>query len=189
MSMYGNDYRYADSRLAGSMVRNLEGLPVYVDCVQEDGDVVAIVYENNVPNEKILSLDDLDLTPVELGYVNTEEFGAVYACRRPMRRDWRQGLRHNNIVVLGRNINPASLSWLEYCKTILGDFPKFDSIVDKLRERKLDTPAAWCRQFSLHPDSTVYYCGERVGEYSLKHGKIMLNKEHVYLQEALEEVL
>lgn len=95
--MYDKDYEYAHSRLVNTIVRNGKH-PVLVKAVRGDGSVITetIITERR----RECALEDLDLSSPPLGYINTPR-GVQYIARKPMRRDWRQGLRSNNMVVLG----------------------------------------------------------------------------------------
>jgi hypothetical protein len=80
------------------MVRFLDGTPVVVKSVSEDMEViVSVVLEGDV---KKVSLDDLDLSPVPLGWCNLTEHGAYYLARVAMRKDWKQGLREGNYAIM-----------------------------------------------------------------------------------------
>jgi hypothetical protein len=87
---YGNDYEYANSRLAGTILCP-NGRPVYVKEVCPDG-----VYVRDFISGECLKLeyDQMDVTPPELGFfiIGEELF---HLSRMPVRR-YKQGLTYDN---------------------------------------------------------------------------------------------
>lgn len=65
MNMYGDDWQYADSRLQGTIVRH-DGKAVLVEGVGKKGAIISALRKDAEP--KIVKLDDLDLSPVKLGF-------------------------------------------------------------------------------------------------------------------------
>lgn len=84
---------YAQSRLMDTVVR-VNGNPVIVVGI---ADLAHIEVQTLIKSRrKTVTMQDLDLEPVELGYVNYNGC-AIYASRKPKRQDWRQGLRYENM--------------------------------------------------------------------------------------------
>ena len=84
---------YAASRLVDTIVRIGQD-PVRIISVN---DLAAIEVESLIrARRKRVNFNELNLEPVQLGYVNYQG-QAVYACRMPKRNDWRQGLRYDNM--------------------------------------------------------------------------------------------
>lgn len=84
---------YAASRLVDTIVRIGQD-PVRIISVN---DLAAVEVESLIrARRKRVNFNDLNLEPVQLGYVNYQG-QAVYACRMPKRNDWRQGLRYDNM--------------------------------------------------------------------------------------------
>src|SRR5699024_3329179 len=120
--MYGNDYAYADSRIKGTIVR-LNGEPVLVERVGPDYCIVQAWEEYPRGRQIRCNLDDLDVKPVPLGFINSG-YVADYAYRLPMQRDWRQGLRSNNCrLESGRDLLEINKKALRNC--IVGRYPTF----------------------------------------------------------------
>lgn len=133
----------------------------------------------------IVSLKDIDPTVPELGYVNYNA-NACYVARLPKRRDWRQGIRYSNMVSYsGHPVSKIPFSAIG--KTLLKEFPSFDSCVKAFRAAKMVSIAwhlDWC--LSRNGDVIEVLCQtERVGE--LVEGRVSLSPEYIYLQEALDE--
>lgn len=96
--MYGTDYRYAATRLNETIVRR-NNQPVLVRNVSGDG---MVDYYNILDGERgSCRLEDLDVRPMPLGYVNKAK-KAYYMTRVPKRSDWRQGVRANNVMLVCR---------------------------------------------------------------------------------------
>lgn len=182
--MYGKDADYAGSRLNGTVVRYGED-PVMVQHVDEN--VVCHCYVLDTGKEIQVPLSDLNLVPVPLGYINSPGRNAYYAVRRPMRRDWRQGLRYNSMVITDRPVAPEEIPWIDIARTIRGKYPTFKELVESLERDELTKTTAWSRQYALTPEATVKYCGTTIGH--LKNGTLIFKEDFTYLKESFEETL
>lgn len=182
MNMYGDDWQYADSRLNNTIVR-YEGKGVFVNKVMKKG---ALITSLRGGDGNVVNLDDLDLTPVKLGFANIGN-AISYLTRMPMRRDWRQGLRVGNFTsVYG---TPADLvNYNALADTIEGIYPTLQECVD--------SPArvlrAWCREWAvgnskLKNNRPLIYKNLIVG--CVRDGNPELSGEFMFLREALQEVL
>ena len=117
---YDNDYEYAHAKLSGSIVRH-KGQPVTVFSVNEEGAAIKnhiTLLCNCVP------LEELDLTPVPLGYVNLGD-GANYLTRIP-HRSWKQGVRFGSLHTFSKYVCNFSVEGIELTNTILGRYPKLE---------------------------------------------------------------
>ncbi len=186
--MYGNDHNYAASRLEGTVIMTTGGEPVMVYGVYPDMSLsVHIIAEGK---DIKLPAEEAVYTPVQLGYVNMKRGDALYVVRKPMRRDWRQGMRKANVTVIGRQFNANNLNYKDMVPTMKGTFPAFNLVVDKFVNDMLDKSIAWCRDFALLPSGEIEYRGShRVGYFNKKNGECVLKEEYTYLNEALEETL
>ena len=135
------DRDYAESRLTGTLVR-WNGKAVAVCCVRDDmscevKDVLQGTYSE-------VHIDDLDLQSPPLGFVNIDR-GVQYLVRRPMRADWRQGVRTNSVInQLTRGSRPTT-DLIAEC--INGSYPKKSIALRRLREGVRGV--AISREFSL----------------------------------------
>lgn len=135
------DNEYAGSRLIGTMVRH-KGRAVQVNDVVDD--LQCLVYDLLNDNSYLVHLDELELKSPPLGFVNGRG-GCVYLSRRPMRRDWRQGVRTNTVLKQTRYVGSINSTLIAQC--ILGKFPKVSTALTKLR---VGIPeVAISREFSL----------------------------------------
>ncbi len=135
-----------------------------------------------------VKLEDLDLTPLRLGYVNYHGF-STYICRTPMRRDWRQGARSSNCVtqhVYGEERGPNGLAELLANSThcVKGEYPSFLECLDLVEE----THNSWAfnRNFSLTDNGEVLFKGTaKVGKFT--GDKVKLSNKYDYLIEELRD--
>jgi len=175
------DINYAKERLVDTIVR-YNRRAVWVKLIDAGGQCTFEYLTTGT--RRVCALHELDLKSPLLGYVNTEN-SPCYVVRRPMRRDWRQGLRHNNITCIGFNARETrGIPSADLARTIKGRYPKFDEVIEsfKLGDRK---GLAWCRTWAVIK-STLYYKGINVGAIT-KEGKPGLSQQFHYLQESLEE--
>ena len=180
-NMYGDDYQYANSRLGGTAVRH-EGLLFHVEEVLPS--MTADGWYLGSGNPAKVAVDDLDLQPLPLGYVNYYDT-ASYVTRIPRRDDWRQGTRRRVLQCIdGVDTQQMSVAKLQHAVDNI--YPSFN---DALRLVRACTRVAWCRVFCVDDDGNIYHKGKmrRVGE--VVDGKPALLDNYVYLQEVLEETL
>jgi len=175
---YSDDWEYANSRLAETVVTHNER-PFFVYNVR---DGVANGYYLDHPANCTVDAKELDTIPVKLGYANFNG-KCYYLTRVPKRRDWRQGLRRENMYSIPSQ-GIRVLDWRVIGQTILGKYPTFKKCVQVARTGK---QLAWHRQWALSGVG-VLYRGELVGRVD-EEGNITLDKEFNYLKEALAEVL
>lgn len=182
MSMYGDDWNYASSRLCETIVR-LKGEPVYIYSVNP-GMIAKYAKLDDLDNIAFCDANELDLKPVPLGYCNYNK-NACYLSRIPMRRDWRQGLRRGNFASLS-GVDAERIPYGALAKTILGDYPTYKAALDAVRKVK---SMAWHRHWAVDGALQVFYKGaiRPVGE--VVEGVVQLNSRSHYLAEALSESL
>lgn len=190
--MYGNDYRYAATRLDDTIARLMDGTPVYIQHVNVDGSVVYFDVEGLMRGDgpKATKLENINAEPVSLGYMNAKT-GCTYLSRVPVRR-WKQGLRLNeNCTSSNGGLNQPDYEAL--AKTIRGQYPKFSEVVkatgkvnNPFKGVKNSLMKAWHRFWAYDAGtSEVHYRGEVVGK--VVDGHVNLNPSFKYLQECLME--
>jgi len=180
--MYGNDHRYANNRLHGTQVTfKKDGSFVHIDHIDEDG-ICRVLMLDGSGKEHRVSIDELDLHPVSLGFVN-HRGGVSYVCRVPKRGDYRQGLRRENSKSMIGGYPP----WEAISKTVTNNFPSFNMAFSEAKKSGLSR--AWCRHWAIGPQ------GELIYRYHGVVGSITENKEpalknsFMYLKEYLNEAL
>lgn len=180
--MYEDNLDYARGRLEGTVVM-LFGEPIEVKEIDYDGAVR--VRRLKDPDEYFYcNLSDLDLVGQnKLGYVNYGP-GAYYLMRKPLRNDWRQGLRMSNVCFQGEE-GFGRFPFNELRDTILGNYPSFVEASGRINSGPCYR-VAFSRCFALGDGNKIYYKQRLVGSYD----KIVTLFEHFkYLTEHLEEIL
>lgn len=189
--MYGKDYPYAQSRIQGTIVRvQKSGEPVYVVLVTGTGhcSVTPIDKEWGGDESFVIHVDELDLRPVPLGYVNCAG-EACYLMRVPLRRDWKQGLRQENCWSSGRRFSQISMKSVKNC--IINRYPSFDVAIKDVNKAdakgKVKT-IAWHRNWAINSNGQVMYKNHEVVG-TLSDTKVILDPCFKHLNEVLQESL
>jgi len=184
---------YARTRLNETIIR-YKGAPVMVHDCQQDGKLIRVAYTFISGDDEGVhhaSLDEFNLDPVPLGYVNFKN-NAHYLTRAPMRRDWRQGLRMMNIFD-PEGANPRQIGWKAVAETIVGKFPTFSSAIGKLQtslESGRASKIAFHRDFSLNTRGVLEYKGMfNVGEVDIATRFVTINDRSSWCREAFEEAM
>jgi hypothetical protein len=186
--MYYDDVDYAAKRLNLSLVRRTNGNPFFVSSTLRDGKKIVCLGQDLVSQrEEIVYLEDIDLTPVPLGFFNMG--GKMsFACRKPMRKDWKQGLSLNSLVLYGVDKRNFSFSYLT--ETIMGTYPTYQqsvSYVNKTKNRSM----AFSRDFGIsnkeEEGSKLIYRKYVVGE--IKNGVAVLSPDKYFLEQHLASAM
>jgi hypothetical protein len=184
---YGTDYEYAATRLSGTLVRlNLQ--PVYVKDIDHETGEVYYLSGMNLKTKKC-HLNELDLTPIPLGYINIGR-DVSYVQRIPS-RSYKQGFHGNSMYSNKLHVDLVSTSMFN---TIRGLYPKTLEVVEHLMCGEADEKA-FSRRFSLSAGAKkvfgLNFRGKGVGTASLNFGAMNLNysfnDKFKFLQETLEE--
>lgn len=129
--MYGNDYDYANSRLEGTIIRH-KGKPVFYLHSDNTGNVQLKTIVTG--RERSGKFSDLDFSVPTLGFV-VDHGCLMYISRKPLRRDWRQGLRENNVTIkryTPMNVRTPCCSLLYKC--ITQKFPKVSEAIETCKD-------------------------------------------------------
>jgi hypothetical protein len=175
---YYTNLVYANERLRSTIVGSKVG-PVYVKAVGVgDGNGIASVTILKDKSNAEIPMKDIDLTPVQLGYVNMGDESEFFY-RIPIRA-FKQGLSAENFTSYNGSKN---WSWplyeLHHC--IVDEYPSYQECALKLKKKK---SIAFCREFSMTSDHILKYCGRIVGTWDQMP---TLNRENQYLTERLKE--
>jgi hypothetical protein len=186
MNIYG-DLDYARSRLIETIVLlKTINEPVRVDNIQRRTEVLVTPLNIALPQQWV-RLDDLDINPVKLGYINLEK-ESYYISRTPMRRDWRQGLRVQGLRTPdGRSFNCSAI---QLAKTIKGDYPKLRNCFNPNNNPFIPSPnsIAFSRDFAVQKSNLWFKGIENVGEIS-PDKSFKLHPKFDWVRELLEEEL
>jgi hypothetical protein len=179
--MYSDNIEYARGRLIGTIVM-YQGEPVHIEDIKEDGTTVFKLLKTMDIN--ICFVDDLDLVGQNrLGYVNYE--GTSYhVVRKPLRHDWRQGIRAANIVFSGPE-GFYELPYAELRHTILGIYPTFQEAAERV-SGGMARKCAFSRNFALGEGNQLFYKEKWVGSYDKL---VMLQEKFKYLTESLNDIM
>lgn len=184
MSMYSEDYEYANSRLIETIVRKGKE-PIFVYNV---GPGMKVEYvplgDKAAEGTSFCHIDELDLKPVTLGFCNYNKY-ATYLARMPMRRDWRQGLRRGNFAGFGP-MDPQRIPYESLKQVIIGDYPTFDACLKALKTVK---SIAWHRHWAMTNYGDILYKSKAYPVGKLENNEVKLDESFAYLSEALKESL
>lgn len=171
--------------LGGSIVQ-YEGEPVKVEQVDEEMIArVELIKGNKV---KFVPLDELDLTPIKLGYFLMHNDLAFYTYRIPS-RSWRQGLTRNTCrgKLRGKRNNEQffldRLNSRQLYRMLKFKYP----VINKAYRvaKKMESEVPFSREFTVNEEGIVRYKTELIGEWTGKKFKLL--SRYQYLKEMLEE--
>jgi len=190
--MYEDNIDYVAMRLNGTVVRWKKEL-LYVNNIEwrgeylyADGSVVS-KEEAGGMEEAGTRLDNLDLSSPVLGNTNLGG-GAVYLHRQPMRNDWRQGLRRENLVIMaGGVLKPfGNIQLYALYQPIFNIYDSFANCHKRISaQRKKRVSIAFSRVFSIDKELNLWYKSrEIVG--SCGKGFPVLGRRYTWLKEVLD---
>lgn len=184
--MYPNDSAdYAQGRLVNTIVRH-QGKAVIVDAVRfVSADKPLNVVAHQILDGKKISdkIDNFDLSPVPLGFVNS--VGDVgYLARTPIRRDWRQGLRRENATWLWHQL---LWSYEEIANTIEGNYASLDDALKLAPNRGL---VAWNREFAVDDKHNIYHrFYDKVGNFIEGTKNFLLDPRFLWVEQNLKAAI
>lgn len=177
-----DDLDYINGRLTGTIV-SYKSEPVYVTGVKrsrDNGIIVDYLYLKDTAKPFKVNIDELDMRPVRLGYINFDKRDCAWFCRIP-KRAWKQGLTNDHVSnSVGVNINLTD-NLIPLRNTVLGNYPTLE------QASRLKFKTAFSRDFAIRKDEIFYKDFDCVGYY--REGKASLKDRFLYLREYLEEVL
>lgn len=190
--MLGYDtVNYAQSRLVDTTIRLKNGIPIHVLDVTGSDNKIIIKYSylTDEANLHETSIDNCDLNPVSLGYVNHNK-KAFYIMRMPMRKDWRQGLRMLNMID-SNGLNPRNVPMKSVVNTIMNKFPKIQTCLDNLNSsKKTIFSMAFHKDFSIYKEGALEYKGIiPVGVIDMNNGSLLIYDQYNWVREALDEAM
>jgi hypothetical protein len=189
---YSTDLSYANNRLTETVVLHKDK-PVWVSNVDIDSGIVfCVALPSN--NRFEVDLQELDLTPIELGFVN-EQYNCYYLQRVPSRQ-WRQGLRASQITsVTGSYIRQYSITTSSgFVNMVLGKYPSPEECLESFINEEASSKAfskhfGFSRSGRKDKSLDLMFRGVRVGIAKIGTSRIIteLDKKFFYLDEFLEE--
>lgn len=179
--MYSDNIEYARTRLLGTVVM-LDKEPVLVEDIDMDCETEILYLKDG--SHSTCHVDDLDVVGQnKLGYINYEGY-SYHMVRKPLRNDWRQGLRMGNMVFTGEQ-GFYEVPSFQLRATILGLYPTFQQAAEGVlggHARK----TAFSRHFAVNDEGYVLYKERTVGKFDKL---IDLQEKFKYLTEYLNEVM
>jgi hypothetical protein len=207
--MYYDNPQYAKGRLESTIVNTKDGEPIFIRKLKEVGfeeDEEDRDEDDDQPRAaaplKMLSIEeiececlnlkdnliqsykltDLDLSPVNLGYMNTY-IGALYVHRTPL-RGWKQGLCAETVVVSAPEApNLGGLNWPypALYDTIKRNYPSYQEALKQADASECSI--AFSPHFAVDHNEDLFYKGCECGK------SLELNEGLEYLRQHLDETL
>ena len=172
--MYNKDYRQAHKRLHDTYVMIFNTWVRVEHVCSDTGKCVVKVL--NTGKQQACHIDALRLTTPPLGYT-TYKGVPMYIMRKPMREDWRQGIRRNNLFVVQMNGVTA-----EFNDTVL-ECMLMNYKTHSSKSIEWDGgDLVLNRQFAIEKGGWVYYKTNLVGTVST-NGTIKLHDGYAHLQD------
>lgn len=189
------DPSHAQLRLGNTIIR-LKGLPIFVGEIRGDYSTVIQYLGSGKQSEvdDIRKLEDIDLTPVPLGFVQIGE-RAYYMMRKPSRRT-KQGLSEESLFIHefgGRSSIRQDAAYRKaVSNTILGEYPSLKASFKMLGNQFSSVPIH--RNWALRSSSSglkklLYKYSGVVGHWDDVLGKMVLSTDFEYLREVLDQEL
>jgi len=185
-------YRY----LTESII-SIKGKPVKIISIEKNNGEIDLVYMplyfskvNNRQYRLPISNIDIDMTPVRLGFVNSNILGmknVVRTFRKPSRQ-WRIGLTPNNLLTIPDypidNRHNLLLSIGMY-NTILNNYPTLEETLKKVKDRKISV--AFSRNFCIMANGELEYININTPIGEVKRDSLKLFDYFTFLSEQLEQ--
>lgn len=173
-------------RLKGSLVRKGNEPVLVEDAI---GNNKVAVYNCFTGNKEKVGIEDLDLTPVPLGFVLTKN-GLSYVSRKPTRK-YKQGLTQENmrsVDVLEGVENRVRLHDESMINAIMGVYPSVEEAFQRCRNGEKVVPFSRHWAVANHKDELcVFHKTEVVGYVG--DNSVVLSPDKYYLKESLMEAL
>jgi len=190
--MYSEDnVGYIEGRLDRTVIRRLSGRPVLCKGVKKIKESVVLYYSDldrirDGDDTNFDSIGAFNLKSPPLGFTNFEG-KSYFISRIPMRRDWRQGIRADNLVLSSSTgLRNYHIPLFPLSIPILKEYPSYKETVDRVEDVYIS--CAFSRHFALDERGSIWYKGkEHVGED--RDGSPVLTESFLWLQELLEEEL
>jgi len=134
-------------------------------------------------------LERMDISPFKYGYSNFNGT-VVFVTRMPLRNDWRQGNRINQLQIqtlTGRNVRGEyDISMWDLKDTVENKFYKYSTCLDMMEDGY--GARAINRDFAVNRDFQLFYRNINVGNINLDNGEVDLLPKFFWLQESINEM-
>ena len=193
--MYGQgdelpSIEYVRGRLTGTYVTHTKMGLCHIDEVTTRNGGSYHLHGSRLSDDEVFSgvpIGEFNLSSPTLGY-SSDEGSAVFVSRLPLREDWKQGLRGNNLVISqkGSMTRPRHnlKSLLKGC--ILRNYPCFYEAVESVEDIYESRP--FCSQFAVHSSGEVWYKEKTpIGTLDTEC-RIKLDGKFFWMKEQLAEI-
>ena len=180
--IFHEEMRDANFYLQGSLVK-YRGMIVRVDNVNRDG-YVNIMFGSSY---ETVAYSDLDLSPIELGYVFNEDINKPAFFERIPRRQWRQGLTPNAIhdkmgrSSIGEDMSSSMIRQLER-----RDYPSILRALRIAKERKTVVP--FNKNYAIDGNRNVLFKTKKIGKFDQKSKEFTFIEPYSFLLPELQEI-
>jgi hypothetical protein len=194
---YGADLEYANKRLGGTFINTVHNRLFYLTEVAttvENKKVKLVAngtFISDDPNASseaaLLPVEELDMSPLQLGYVFCRKRQRpVFVSRLPMRNAYRQGLSMNTIETSEGTRNDISAT--DLLMPVYSRYPNLKTARD-MAVKGYGQP--FSRQFAINPEGLLVYRGRAiVGKIEGDAKPVaVLSPQHAFLQQHLDWVL
>lgn len=186
---------YANNRLTNTIVRvkgTFKSLKPILVCGIDADNIVLYRHLSQVEGKiEKCTLENLEISPVPLGYINCYGY-AYYGCRRPMRQDWKQGLRSQNLLTY-TNGEKCAIEWaVTFYKSlgecIEGKYPSFKVAIEKTVRNPTGkfSGMAFSRDFSVNKNGGIRYKDHLVGAVD-SNNNVLFNEGYEFVEESFHE--
>ncbi|MCA9381303.1 hypothetical protein KC678_03490 [Candidatus Dojkabacteria bacterium] len=182
---YDDDWEYAHAKLSDSVI-TFNNFPYYVKEVTPSCHVhlKKFYFGESVS----ANLNQLDLTPFSLGYYNSND-SCIYVKRVPQ-RNWKQGLRTNNIASNGGFVEFESEGFLN---CLLDKYPSIDDCIEFISCQEYKA-ISFHKQFALgskfKKGFNLLYKDKKVGYIDPEKTIFPVFDEHyIFLTELFEDII
>lgn len=185
-----DEEEYARARLAGTIVQRTKLGKKKAILVQDiiDGSVMHLVLSTGAGD--VCPVSELDITPVPLGYINMGGKATTYMARRPMRKDWRQGLRAENAVCVDGNYSFGHVSHKNLAACIEGVYPNYKQVIGKIVRNPEPNghSMAFSREFAIDVEHHLWYKTIHVG-YVEDDGSVKYANGFEWVDDTFQEMV
>jgi hypothetical protein len=193
--MYGQgdehpSIEYVRGRLSATYVSHKKMGLCYIDEVTTRSGRNYYLHGSRLSDDEVfsgVSIGEFNLSSPPLGY-SSDEGSAVFVSRIPLREDWKQGLRPNNLVISQRGTMTRPR---HHIKTLLKgctlrNYPCFTEAVESVED--IYESRAFCPQFAVHSDGSVWYKENKpIGTVDTEC-RIKLDGKFFWMKEQLSEI-
>lgn len=194
--MFNNDSEYAASRLTNSIMKAkdydtgvIKVLRIYTTSGARAFDKAVVIGYNKDFQETKLSPSQIEFSVGKLGYVNWFGRGTWYVTRMPIRRDYKQGLRYNQLSFKGGDsaLRESETETKGFFKALadclFNKYPPFNTALDLVEDT--GNTVAFSRHFAVSNKFSLAHRGAKVGIVT-DNGEMRLEKKFSFLEQELE---